>query len=77
MFAIMRSLNVPASYFLEGLDWEYIGETDPGTQSISPEVLAFLSSTFGLQIVEQLAVAPRRVQNAFAVLLENSISEPK
>ncbi|MDM9627692.1 helix-turn-helix transcriptional regulator [Rhizobium sp. S152] len=77
MFAIMNFLNLPASYFFEGLEYQYIGNTDPSTQSLSPEVLAFLSSTLGLQIVEDLARAPRRVQNAFAILLENGVGEAK
>ncbi|MDM9644873.1 helix-turn-helix domain-containing protein [Rhizobium sp. S163] len=70
MFAVMNFLNLPSSYFFEGLDYEFIGEPVPQAAPLSAEVLLFLSSKQGLHLVEQLARAPKRVQNAFAAILD-------
>ena len=70
MFVIMNFLNLPSSYFFEGLDYQHIDEPVPQAVPLSAEVLLFLSSKQGLHLVEQLARAPKRVQNAFAAILD-------
>jgi transcriptional regulator with XRE-family HTH domain len=70
MFAIMHFLNVPSSYFFEGLPTDYIGGPEPSTDPLTPQMRAFLSSRIGLEIVEGLSQTPVPLQRALASIVE-------
>lgn len=71
MFAIMHFLNVPSSYFFEGLPLDYIGGPEVSADPLTPQMRAFLSSKIGLEIVEGLCSTPVPLQRAVATIVEN------
>jgi transcriptional regulator with XRE-family HTH domain len=70
MFAMMYFLNVPSSYFFDGLPIDYIGGPDP-TDPVPPQMRAFLNSRIGREIFEGLCEATVPVQSAVATIVKN------
>ncbi len=77
MFAMMHFLNVPSSYFFDGLPIYFIGAPEPSRDSLTPQMHAFLGSKIGLEIVERLCQSSMPVQLAIATIAANLVDGPK
>lgn len=71
MFAMMHFLNVPSSYFFEGLPIDPIGGDEGFAGPVTPQMRAFLSSRIGWETVEKLCKTPVPLQRAVAIIVEN------